>query len=262
MILMCFVTPIDDEAPKGRLITPQVQSIRAILDKNAIAITAQTNKIPHTLDSLKTPPDLVICDSQCLEECLQILPKTQKITTFSMIFAEFKGDFTELLNGANIISSLRKNDEILISEVCSHNAKDSDIARVKIPKMLEKFLGFKPKISYCVGNDFPDNLKIFKLVIHCGACMLNRKAMISRIKNVKDAGVAITNYGMTIQFVKMSWSAQKRHFFAFYFSYSSFHSSNLDITEFTSSLLLVRISSGVKSVKLSAISFVIFTLDF
>lgn len=179
-----------------------------------------------------------------------------------MIFAGFKGDFTKLVNGTNIISSLRKNDEILISEVCSHNAKDGDIARVKIPKMLEKFLGFKPKISYCVGNDFPDNLKIFKLVIHCRACMLNRKAMISRIKNVKDAGVAITNYGMTIQFVKMSWNAQKRHFFAFYFSYSSFHSSNLDITEFTSSLLLVRISSGVKSVKLSAISFVIFTLDF
>lgn len=99
-----------------------------------------------------------------------------------MIFAGFKGDFTKLLNGANIISSLRKNDEILISEVCSHNAKDSDIARVKIPKILEKFLSFKPKISYCVGNDFPDNLKNFKLVIHCGACMLNRKAMISRIK--------------------------------------------------------------------------------
>lgn len=120
-----------------------------------------------------------------------------------MIFAEFKGDFTKLLNGTNIISSLRKNDEILISEVCSHNAKDNDIARVKIPKMLENFLGFKPKISYCVGNDFPDNLRNFKLIIHCAACMLNRKAMISRIKNVKDAGVAITNYGMTIQFVKM-----------------------------------------------------------
>ncbi len=119
-----------------------------------------------------------------------------------MIFAEFKGDFTKLLNGTNIISSLRKNDEILISEVCSHNAKDSDIARVKIPKMLENFLGFKPKISYCVGNDFPDNLKNFKLVIHCGVCMLNRKAMISRIKNVKDADIAITNYGMTISVFK------------------------------------------------------------
>lgn len=176
-----------------------------------------------------------------------------------MIFAEFKGDFTKLLNGANIISSLRKNDEILISEVCSHNAKDSDIARVKIPKMLEKFLGFKPKISYCVGNDFPDNLRNFKLIIHCAACMLNRKSMISRIKNVKDAGIAITR---RFQFLKMSYSAQKRHFFAFYFSYSFFHSSNLHITDFTSSLLLVKISSGVKSVKLSAISFVIFTLDF
>lgn len=119
-----------------------------------------------------------------------------------MIFAGFKGDFTKLLNGTNIISSLKKNDEILISEACSHNAKNSDNARVKIPKMLENFLGFKPKISYCVGNDFPDNLKNFKLVIHCGACMLNRKAMISRIKNVKDAGVAITNYGMTISVFK------------------------------------------------------------
>lgn len=134
-----------------------------------------------------------------------------------MIFAEFKGDFTKLLNGTNIISSLRKNDEILISEVCSHNAKDSDIARVKIPKMLENFLGFKPKISYCVGNDFSDNLKIFKLIIHCGACMLNRKAMISRIKNVKDAGVAITNYGITISVCKNDWSAQKRHFLIFNF---------------------------------------------
>ena len=214
-VIVLLVTPIDDEATKGRLITPQVQSIRAILNKNAIAITAQTNEIPHTLDSLKTPPDSVICDSQCLEECLQILPKTQKITTFSMIFAEFKGDFTELLNGANIISSLRKNDEILISEACSHNAKDGDIARVKIPKMLEKFLGFKPKISYCVGNDFPDNLKIFKLVIHCGACMLNRKAMISRIKNVKDAGVAITNYGMTISVCKNELERTKAPFIDF-----------------------------------------------
>lgn len=118
-----------------------------------------------------------------------------------MIFAELKGDFTKFLNGTNIISYL-KNDEILISEACSHNAKDGDIARVKIPKMLEKFLGFKPKISYCVGNDFSDNLKIFKLAIHCGACMLNRKSMIYRIKNVKDAGVAITNYGMTISVFK------------------------------------------------------------
>lgn len=134
-----------------------------------------------------------------------------------MIFAGFKGDFTELLNGANIISSLRKNDEILISEACSHNAKDGDNARVKIPKMLEKFLGFKPKISYCVGNDFPDNLKNFKLIIHCRACMLNRKAMISCIKNVKDAGIAITNYGMTIQLLKMSCSTQKRHFLIFNF---------------------------------------------
>ena len=107
-VIVLLVTPIDDEATKGRLITPQVQSIRAILNKNAIAITAQTNEIPHTLDSLKTPPDSVICDSQCLEECLQILPKTQKITTFSMIFAGFKGDFTKLLNGTNIISSLKK----------------------------------------------------------------------------------------------------------------------------------------------------------
>ena len=98
-----------------------------------------------------------------------------------------------------------------------NDAKDSDIARVKIPKMLENFLGFKPKISYCVGNDFSDNLKIFKLIIHCGACMLNRKAMISRIKNVKDAGVAITNYGITISVCKNDWSAQKRHFLIFNF---------------------------------------------
>ncbi|WP_281530189.1 hypothetical protein [Campylobacter hominis] len=132
-----------------------------------------------------------------------------------MIFAEFKGDFTKLLNGTNIISSLRKNDEILISEVCSHNAKDGDIARVKIPKMLENFLGFKPKILYCVGNDFSDNLKIFKLIIHCRACMLNRKAMISRIKNVKDAGVAITNYGMTISVFKNEFERTKAPFFNF-----------------------------------------------
>lgn len=132
-----------------------------------------------------------------------------------MILAGFKGDFTKLLNDTNIISSLRKNDEILISEVCSHNAKDSDNARVKIPKMLEKFLGFKPKISYCVGNDFPDNLRNFKLIIHCAAYMLNRKSMISSIKNVKDAGVAITNYGMTISVCKNELERTKAPFFNF-----------------------------------------------
>ena len=160
--MICFVTPIDDEAPKGRLITPQVQSIRAILDKNAIAITAQTNEIPHTLDSLKTPPDLVICDSQCLEECLQILPKTQKITTFSMIFAEFKGDFTELLNGANIISSLRKNDEILMLKQNLDEAKDgisSALNALKISNKKNKKLLTIVKILKNNKNFETDNQK-------------------------------------------------------------------------------------------------------
>lgn len=195
--IVLLISPIDKGAPKGRLILPVSQCLREILELNAFSILTTPLNLDKILQSFK--PDLVICDSQCIKDVIDKFDKNQKITTFSMLFANFKGDFKELLNGAYAINNLNKNSKILISEACLHPKNDEDIARVKIPKMLENYLKFRPKIFYDNGKDFFDSKdNNFDLIIHCGGCMINEKEMINRIKLAKDSNISITNYGMTI----------------------------------------------------------------
>ena len=196
-----FVTPIDSGTPKGRLIMPQVQSLRAALDKNIISVVVQLDEYLDAINCLKNPPKLVICDSQVVKEVIELSDKTQNITTFSVIFAKIKGDFEIESKAAYEISKINENDKILIAEACSHHSQNDDIARVKLPKLLEKNCGFSPKIEFSNGRDYPENISEYKLVIHCGACMLTRKEKLNRIEEAVNANVAITNFGMAISFL-------------------------------------------------------------
>jgi len=200
--LAIFVVPIDIQAPKGRLILPQVQAIRDILDTNAVVSITQENTYIQTLENLKVKPDLVVCDSQVVDFVAKNTPEDIKLTTFSIIFARNKGDLQEFINGGRKIEKLTLDDKILIAEACSHHPLSEDIGRVKIPKMLEKKLGFKPKIDFCAGKDFPTNLQDYSLVIHCGGCMLTRREMLVRMENCKEKEIAITNYGVAISFMQ------------------------------------------------------------
>jgi [FeFe] hydrogenase H-cluster maturation GTPase HydF len=196
-----FVTPIDSGAPKGRLIMPQVQALRAALDENIISLIVQPEELNLALDSLKNPPDLIVCDSQVVKQVIEKIPQEQKITTFSILFARMKGDVKIEFEGIEIINKLKPEDKILIAEACTHHAQKDDIATVKIPNLLKKYLGFLPKIDYTSGHQFPDNLPEYKLVIHCGACMLTRTEKLNRIKEVQKVSGNITNYGMILSFL-------------------------------------------------------------
>ncbi|MBO6271429.1 [FeFe] hydrogenase H-cluster maturation GTPase HydF [bacterium] len=197
--IVILVTPIDKEAPKGRLILPQVQSIRDILDNDCISVITQVNNLEYTLNSLKTKPKLVVTDSQAFKEVSEIVPKNIPLTSFSILFARLKGDLSAFIKGAEHIKNLKPNDKILILESCTHHAIDDDIARVKIPKLLEKKLGFNLDFEYYTGHDFPD-IKPYKLIIHCGACMTNRKEILSRIMIAEKEKKPITNYGIVISY--------------------------------------------------------------
>ncbi|MCR5266468.1 MAG: [FeFe] hydrogenase H-cluster maturation GTPase HydF [Cyanobacteria bacterium RUI128] len=197
--VVVLVTPIDKEAPKGRLILPQVQTIRDILDNTCIAVVTQVDNLKYTMEMLKTKPKLVVTDSQAFKEVNEIVPAEIPLTSFSILFARLKGDLVSFRKGANSISSLKQGDKVLILESCTHHAIDDDIARVKIPKLLEKKLGFKPVFEYKTGHDFPD-ISDYKLIIHCGACMTNRKEVLSRILIANKNNVPITNYGIVISY--------------------------------------------------------------
>lgn len=197
--VVVLVTPIDKEAPKGRLILPQVQTIRDVLDNTCIAVVTQVDNLKNTLDMLKVKPKLVVTDSQAFKEVNEIVPKDIPLTSFSILFARLKGDLDSFRKGADSISSLKQGDKVLILESCTHHAIDDDIARVKIPKLLEKKLGFKPIFEYKTGHDFPD-ISDYKLIIHCGACMTNRKEVLSRILIANKKNVPITNYGIVISY--------------------------------------------------------------
>jgi [FeFe] hydrogenase H-cluster maturation GTPase HydF len=197
-----FVVPIDIQAPKGRLILPQVQAIRDILDINAAVSLTQENTYRQTLENLKIKPDLVVCDSQVVDFVAKNTPDDVKLTTFSIVFARNKGDLQEFVKGGQKIEKLTPDDKILIAEACSHHPLNEDIGRVKIPNLLEKKLGFKPKIDFCAGKDFPENLQEYSLVIHCGGCMLTRREMLVRLENCKERNVSITNYGVAISFMQ------------------------------------------------------------
>lgn len=196
--VVMLVMPQDIQAPKGRLILPQVQTIRDLLDNKAIIVSSTFDKIEQSLNALKKPPKLIITDSQIFKEVENIKPEASLLTSFSVLFARYKGDEKVYKNGACFIDNLKENDSILIAESCTHLPLDGDIARIKLPKMLKNKIGKNINIDIVSGNNFPDNLTPYKLIIHCGGCMATRKAILSRIKSAQKQNVAITNYGMAI----------------------------------------------------------------
>lgn len=197
-----LVTPIDKAAPKGRLILPQQQTIRDILDGRGIVVVAQEDELKMTLKGLAAKPRLVITDSQVFHKVAADTPPDISLTSFSILFARYKGDLEELVKGARAIASLKDGDKVLIAEACTHHRQEDDIGRVKIPRWLRQKTGKDLELNFVSGTQFPENLKDYSLIIHCGGCMLNRKAMRHRIKQAVDAGVPIVNYGVFIAYVQ------------------------------------------------------------
>ena len=194
-----LVTPIDKEAPKGRLILPQVQTIRDLLDSNCITIVVKESELQDTLDNLKNPPSLVITDSQAFKTVDALVPKEIPLTSFSILFARLKGDLSEFEKGAKAIENLKDGDKVLILESCTHHAIEDDIGKVKIPKLLRQKTGKELVIEHYSGHDFPE-ISQYSLIIHCGACMTNRREILSRILISSQKQVPITNYGITISY--------------------------------------------------------------
>ncbi|MDD3182197.1 MAG: [FeFe] hydrogenase H-cluster maturation GTPase HydF [Alphaproteobacteria bacterium] len=196
--LAVLVVPIDKEAPKGRLILPQVQAIRDLLDSDAMTMIVKERELKIALEACSQKPKLVVTDSQAFLKVAADTPRDIPMTSFSILFARFKGDLVVQTQGVRAIDGLKAGDRILIAEACSHRPLCEDIGRVKIPRWLTQFVGGKLEFDVVQGRDFPDDLSPYKLVIHCGACMWNRKAMLSRLARCKAAGVPITNYGLAI----------------------------------------------------------------
>ena len=198
--IVILVTPIDKQAPKGRLILPQVQVLRELLDNGIISIVVQVEELEKTLKSLNKKPTLVITDSQAFKEVDKIVNNDIPLTSFSILFARFKGDLNEFKQGAEAISQLQDNDKVLICESCTHHQIEDDIGTVKIPNLLKQKTGKNlvfEKVSSC---DFPNNIEKYKLIIHCGACMTNRKEILSRIQKTNAKNIPITNYGVAISY--------------------------------------------------------------
>lgn len=194
-----LVIPIDKEAPKGRIILPQVQTIRDLLDSNCMPYVVKETELKQAIENLKTPPALVITDSQAFKKVSEIVPENIPLTSFSILFARLKGDLDEFTKGAEAIENLKDGDMVLILESCTHHAIEDDIGRVKIPNLLRKRTGKNLVIHNYAGHDFPD-VKDYKLIIHCGACMTNRREVLSRILIANKSGVPITNYGVVISY--------------------------------------------------------------
>ena len=201
--LAILVVPIDKEAPKGRLILPQVQTIRDLLDSDALCMVVKERELRTALGRLKTPPKLVVTDSQAFLKVAADTPLDVPLTSFSILMARFKGDLAAQVEGTLAVEKLRSGDRVLIAEACTHHPIGEDIGRVKIPRWLTQYTGVKLDFVPMQGRDFPPDLKdlaSYKLVIHCGACMWNRRQMLSRILQCQQAGVPITNYGLTIAY--------------------------------------------------------------
>lgn len=194
-----LVIPIDKEAPKGRIILPQVQTIRDLLDSNCMPYVVKETDLKQAIENLKTPPALVITDSQAFKKVSEIVPQDIPLTSFSILFARLKGDLDEFTKGAEAIENLKDGDMVLILESCTHHAIEDDIGRVKIPNLLRKRTGKNLVIHNYAGHDFPD-VKDYKLIIHCGACMTNRREVLSRILIANKSDVPITNYGVAISY--------------------------------------------------------------
>ncbi|MEG1870936.1 MAG: [FeFe] hydrogenase H-cluster maturation GTPase HydF, partial [Peptostreptococcaceae bacterium] len=195
-----LVVPVDSEAPKGRIILPQVQCIRDCLDHGIKSYVTRDTELESALEDIKDV-DLVITDSQAFKEVNKIVPESIKLTSFSILMARHKGDLSAFVEGTNKIKELNKNSKILISESCSHNTSHEDIGKVKIPKLLNKHVGFELNYEYRVGHDFPENIEKYDLIIHCGACMINRKTVVNRINQCREKSVAITNYGVILAYL-------------------------------------------------------------
>ncbi len=194
-----LVIPIDKEAPKGRIILPQVQTLRDLLDSDCLVYTVKETELKQAVENLKIPPTLVITDSQAFKQVSEIVPDDIPLTSFSILFARLKGDLNTFAKGAESIENLKDGDKVLILESCTHHAIEDDIGRVKIPNLLRKKTGKNLIIENFSGHDFPD-IKDYKLIIHCGACMTNRREVLSRILTAEKAGIPITNYGITISY--------------------------------------------------------------
>lgn len=194
-----LVIPIDKEAPKGRIILPQVQTLRDLLDNNCLSYVVKESELKDALDNLKTPPALVVTDSQAFKKVSEIVPENVSLTSFSILFARLKGDLDEFVNGARAIENLKDGDMVLILESCTHHAIEDDIGRVKVPNLLRKKTGKNLVIHNYAGHDFPD-IKDYKLIIHCGACMTNRREVLSRVLIANQNNVPITNYGVVISY--------------------------------------------------------------
>ncbi|HDR14388.1 MAG TPA: [FeFe] hydrogenase H-cluster maturation GTPase HydF [Desulfobacteraceae bacterium] len=200
--LAVLVVPIDLEAPKGRLILPQVQTTRELLDNNAAALIVKEGELQAMLSRLGELPDLVVCDSQVVLETADKIPPDVPLTTFSILFARHKGNLEELARNAAAIERLEPGDRVLISEACSHHPVEDDIGRVKIPRWLKQYLDCNISIDVYAGRDYPENLADYRLIIHCGGCMLTRREMLNRIQQAVEAGVPVTNYGVAISFLQ------------------------------------------------------------
>lgn len=194
-----LVIPIDKEAPKGRIILPQVQTLRDLLDNNCVSIVVKESELKSAIDNLKFAPSLVVTDSQAFKNVSEIVPENIPLTSFSILFARLKGDLNTFSQGAKSIEKLQDGDRVLILESCTHHAIEDDIGRVKIPNLLRKQTGKNLIIDNIAGHDFPDISK-YKLIIHCGACMTNRREVLSRILLASENNVPITNYGICISY--------------------------------------------------------------
>lgn len=193
-----LVAPQDIQAPKGRLILPQVQTIRDLLDNKALVTVITTDKLKQTLELFKAPPQLIITDSQVFSEVKKLCPKESRLTSFSVLMARYKGDIDTFVSGASAIDSLSEESHVLILEACTHNPLDGDIGRIKIPNMLKKRFGENIRLTWKSGQDVPKDMGPYDLVIHCGGCMLNRKNVLSRISVCQQKNVPVTNYGVFI----------------------------------------------------------------
>lgn len=193
-----LVMPQDASAPKGRLIKPQVQTLRELLDRGCTALCCTPERMAEALGALAAPPQLVITDSQVFAQVEALTPAASRLTSFSVLMARYKGDVHEFVAGAEALSRLTPTSRVLIAEACSHTPRQEDIGRVKLPRMLRKRFGEQLRIDVVGGNDFPEDLSPYDLVIHCGACMFNRRLVLSRVARAREQGISITNYGVAI----------------------------------------------------------------
>ena len=200
--VVMLVMPQDIQAPKGRLILPQVQTIRELLDKKCVVVTVQTNQLEEALSLLKQPPKLIITDSQVFSYVHERKPKESKLTSFSVLFAGYKGDLSYYKESVKRVEALTKDSRVLIAECCTHAPLEEDIGRVKLPRLLKQRIGEELSVQVVSGTDFPKNLTEYDLIIQCGGCMFNRRYVMSRIEEAKRQGVPMTNYGIIIAYLK------------------------------------------------------------